>query len=102
MQRGLRRGIPSIPAWAAPDSHPHPTPTQAAPGLAPLGASFFGELQGSQLISGDSWGLGGEGGGVGREERGGGRGTLAGRLGLGGKGARPSQPRGLQRIANCN
>ena len=41
-------------------------------------------------------------GGVGREERGGGRGAEAGRLSLRGKGARPPQPRGLQRIANCN
>ena len=50
MQCGLRKG----------PLHPRPTPNQAAPGLALLGASLFGELQGSRRTSGRAGGWSGE------------------------------------------
>lgn len=101
-QRGLRRGSPPSPP-GQPQIHIPTPPLPKSPLVWHLWV--LPSLENSKEVNrlaGRAGGWAGRRGGVGREERGGGRGTLAGRLGLGGKGARPSQPRGLQRIANCN
>lgn len=60
--------------------HPRPTPKLAAPGLAPLGASLFGEHQGSRRTSGRAGGWSGEEGrgGEGGDRRGEGEPRLGG------------------------
>lgn len=81
-----------------------PAPPRTKPPLA-WHLWVLPRLENAKEVDGLAGKLGGgvvRGRGVVREEGEGGRGTEAGRLGLRCKGARPPQPRGLQRIANCN